>query len=570
MNFIKIFICLLLASTLHAQTLRHAELLGRPTDRSITIQAIFSDAADVCIQYGTTSGNYTNQTAWQTFAADEPAEIVLANLQPNTRYFYRMCHRIPNATTITNRPEYKFQTQRPAGSTFTFVIQADPHLDEQSDTAIYRRCLQNQLQDNPDFVVDLGDILMTDKLKDRVTGRIPRDTIVYRSHLMRSLYETAYHSSPLFIALGNHEGEAGWQLTGNAENIAVWGTLERKKYFLNPFPNEFYTGDTMNHPFVAQRENYYAWHWGDALFVVLDPYWYTATKPDSLNGWRWTLGKRQYDWLRTTLENSRAKYKFVFSHQLIGGDPDGRGGVEFANRYEWGGSNLNGTSGFATQRQGWYKPIKDLLKENRVNIFFHGHDHFFGKQEKDCLIYQECPQPSHPNFLNANYAQAYGYVQGQILPNSGHLRVTVSPENVKVEYVRTYLPNSETATRRNRDVSATYFIGAINCYDSLSTGTPILWNSNYSDELVYPNPFQHEAIISFSVNKAERINVAIFNENGQFVRYLLQNELVTEGKFQIVWDGTSGVGTPLPNGVYFYQIQGENGARKSDKMILIR
>ncbi len=570
MKYIKIFVFFLLIGKINAQSLRHAELLGRPTDQSITVQAIFNEAAEVCIQYGTISGNYTQQTAWQTFAAGEPAEIVLSSLQPNTRYFYRMCHRIPNTTVVRNRPEYKFQTQRPAGTAFTFVIQADPHLDEQSDTAIYVRCLQNQLQDNPDFVIDLGDILMTDKLKDRITGRIPRDTIVYRSHLMRSLYETAYHSSPLFIALGNHEGEAGWQLTGNAENIAVWGTLERKKYFLNPTPNHFYTGDTTNHPFVGQRENYYAWHWGDALFVVLDPYWYTTPKPDSLNGWRWTLGKRQYDWLKTTLENSRAKYKFVFSHQLIGGDPDGRGGVEFANRYEWGGNNLNGNYEFSTQRPGWYKPIKDLLKENRVNIFFHGHDHFFGKQEKDCLIYQECPQPSHPNFTSATYAQAYGYIQGQILPNSGHLRITVSPENVKVEYVRTYLPRNETATRRNGDVSATYFIGARNCYDSLSTGTPILWNSNYSDELVYPNPFQQEAIISFSVNKAERIKLSIFDEKGQFVRYLLQNEFVAAGKFQIVWDGTNAQGTPLPNGVYFYQIQGESGAQKSDKMILIR
>jgi uncharacterized protein (UPF0216 family) len=45
------------------------------------------------------------------------------------------------------------------------------------------------------------------------------------------------------------------------------------------------------------------------------------------------------------------------------------------------------------------KPVKELLRENRVNIFFHGHDHFFGKQEKDCLVYQETPQPSHPNYL---------------------------------------------------------------------------------------------------------------------------------------------------------------------------
>lgn len=113
-----------------------------------------------------------------------------------------------------------------------------------------------------------------------------------------------------------------------------------------------------------------------------------------------------------------------------------------------GGKNLNNSPGFTQNRPNWYKPIRDLLKEHKVNIFFHGHDHFFGKQEKDCLIYQEVPQPSHPNFSNVNYAKDYGYYEGLILPNSGHLRVNVSPNGVKVEYVKVYLPKNETATRK--------------------------------------------------------------------------------------------------------------------------
>lgn len=553
----------------YAQKLRHAELLGRPTDKSITVQAFFDEAAEVCVQYGTTKSTYPNQTTWQSFPAGEPAEILVSGLQANTRYYYRMCYRVPNTTTVTTRPEYSFQTQRPKGSAFTFVIQADPHVDEQSDTAIYSLCLKNQLADNPDFMIDLGDILMSDKLKN-AAGKLNHDTVIARSHLMRTFYETACHSMPLFFTLGNHEGEAGWNLNNTTENVAIWGTVERKKYFPNPAPDNFYTGDTTNNSFVGQRENYYSWTWGDALFIVLDPYWYTTTKPDSLNGWRWSLGKTQYNWLKTTLENSKSAFKFVFAHQLVGGDPEGRGGVEYANRYEWGGNNLNGTNGFATQRPGWYKPIKDLLKEHKVNIFFHGHDHFFGKQEKDCLIYQEVPQPSHPNFSTATYAKDYGYLEGQILPNSGHLRVNVSSDGVKVDYVRVYLAKNETATRKNRDVSATYFIGAKNCYDSTATSIPVLWNSNYSDELIYPNPFTQEAVIEFSLKQSEHLTIRIFDDKGQLVRLLLNNNWVSEGKFQINWDGKNSQGQALPSGVYFYTVQGEKGGFKSGKMSLIR
>lgn len=560
---------LMAGATSFAQTLQHAEILGRPTDKSIVVQVVFEDDAEVCVQFGATSGSLNNQTPWQTFAAGEPAEILISGLEPNRRYFYRVCHRLPGAGNFTTRAERTFHTLRPKGSTFSFVVQADPHMDNQSDSALYRLCLQNQLADAPDFMVDLGDIFMSDKLKN-AQGKITHDTVLQRVHYMRSYYETINHSVPLFIALGNHEGEAGWQLNGTTENVAIYGTTERQRYFLNPLPDAFYTGDETVHPFVGRRENYYAWHWGDALFIVLDPYWYTQQKPDSLTGWRWTLGKTQYDWLKSTLESSPAPFKFVFAHQLVGGDPNGRGGVEFADLYEWGGKNLNGADGWAANRPGWYKPIKDLLEENRVTVFFHGHDHFFGKQEKDCLIYQETPQPSHPNFQNAGQANDYGYFAGQILPNAGHLRVMVGPDGVKTEYVRAYLPQNETPTRRNRDVSATYFIGQTNCYDSLTTNAPVLWNSNYSDELIYPNPFAHEVKIEFAVHLPERLSLSIFDATGRMVRALVPESPVSAGKFQVMWDGRTDEGTLLANGVYFWKIQGESGQARSGKVLLAR
>jgi hypothetical protein len=569
----NIFLCFILISgivQINAQNITQAEILGRPTNNSITVQAFFDASVEVCIRYGTISGNHPAQTAWQTFAANEPAEIIVSNLQPDTKYFYSMCYRQPNTVNFTTRPEHTFRTQRTVGDTFTFVVQADPHMDEQSSVAVYERCLQNQLEDNPDFMIDLGDFLMTDKLKNLTTNKIPKDTIPYRCKLLRSKYEISAHSVPLFIALGNHEGESGWNLNGTAENIAVWDTNERKKYFLNPAPDGFYSGDATSYNFVGQRESYYSWTWGDALFIVIDPYWFTNEKPKATTGWLWTLGLAQYSWLKTTLENSTAKFKFVFSHQIIGGDPDGRGGVEYANLYEWGGSNKDGTPGFAVNRPGWYKPIKDLLAENKVTIFFHGHDHFFGKQEKDCLVYQETPQPSHSNTTTASvsYAAGYGYLEGTIIPNTGHIRVTVSPAGVQTEYVRTYLTTSETETRHNKDVSSSYFIGTNNCY--LGTNYPMIWNSNYKDEIVYPNPFSKDTIIEFSIDEPERLYLTIYNEIGQIVRKLIDGNLVNQGKLQMIWDGKDSSGVDLANGIYLYTIKGEFGEVKSGKIVLKR
>jgi len=555
-----------LQSLAHGQKMLFKEFLGKPTQKSVSVKVFFSSDVEISAQYGITSGKYTGQTNWQLVKANEPGEILIDNLTANTAYVYRLQYRSSATSSITYRPEFTFQTQKATGANFSFIVQSDPHLDEQSDSALFRLCLKNQLADKPDFMIDLGDILMTDKLKND-KGIIPRDTITYRSKLFRDYYETISHSVPIYISMGNHEGESGWNLTNNENNIAVWGTLDRKKYFMNPAPNDFYTGDQTKHAYVGLRENYYEFTWGDAQFIILDPYWYTTTKPDANTGWRWTLGKTQYDWLRTSLEKSKAKFKFVFAHQLIGGDPNGRGGIEFADFYEWGGKNKDGSDGFATNRPGWYKPIKDLFTENRVTIFFHGHDHFYAKQDKDCLVYQETPQPSHPVFATANSATEYGYVKGEIYPNAGHLRVNVNGDGVKVDYVRAYLPKNETTTRKNRDVSASYFIGTKNCYDDKPNNL-VLWNANYVEEMVYPNPVQQRTTISFTLKKPDSISLAVYNVSGHRVKQLLSNNPVSDGTFQLVWDGTNEQNAHLPPGVYYYAFTGTNTPTKTGKIIL--
>lgn len=562
-------IIILWSSWTFGQKVIHSEMLGRPTNKSVTLRMFFDQNAEISVEYGTQSGNLISKTPWKNIPSGSAAEILIDGLNENTRYFYRVLHRIPGSQLVFTRPEYSFHTQRKKSAEFTFVIEADPHMDEQSDSAVWTRCLKNQLEDKPDFMIDMGDIIMSDKLKN-AAGKITRDTIAYRCKYTRSFYEATCHSVPLFIALGNHEGEAGWTLTSNADNTAIYNTLERKKYYANPSPDGFYTGDDTEHSFVGKRENYYSWTWGDALFIVLDPYWYTSPKPDENTGWRWTLGKKQYDWLRTTLENNQSTFKFVFCHQLVGGDPNGRGGIEFADWYEWGGKNKDGSNGFSTNRPGWYKPIKDVLKENRVNVFFHGHDHFFGKQEKDCLIYQECPQPSHKSFANANQATEYGYLSGQILPNSGHLRVNVTSDQVKIEYVRAYSAANETSTRKNGDIAAIYYINKNNCYDSLSTGLPVIWKSDYLDELIYPNPFSSGTKISFSIPQPQKVNLVIRDSHGKFIKKLIDNSFMPEGRFEVFWDGTNSQGVPSPAGTYIYSFQNDKNQVLSGQILLVK
>ncbi|MEI6647319.1 MAG: DUF1566 domain-containing protein, partial [bacterium] len=444
-------------------------LLGRPTDRSIVVSILPSTNLEVYCQYGTQSGSYTMQTASTNITAGVPSVLTLDGLAADTLMFYRLRYRQSGEPSFSVGTEATFHTQRATGHDFSFVIEADPHWRDPNATIspdLWRVALANMRLDTPDFLFDLGDTFMNEKI-----GWTNEAECVQLSREVRTnLFSTVGDSLPLFLVNGNHEAELGWLRNSSQpqNNPAVWATRARQQYYPCPVPGSFYSGSTNVDSYVQQpRDAHYSFNWGNALFVVLDPYWNTSPKPGPSTCWNWTLGTNQYQWLQQTLSQSTATYKFVFVHNLVGGSFDGaaRGGLEYSSYFEWGGYNTNGTWGFTTNRPGWSMPIQDLLLSNSVSAVFHGHDHLFVKQDLDTngdgrpeLIYQECPQPSATNYNTVSTAPDYGYTNGIVQGNSGHLRVHVTTAKATIEYVRAYLPENEGVGKTNRMVTYSYTI----------------------------------------------------------------------------------------------------------------
>ena len=399
-------------------------ILGRPTTKSVTVSVLSYDDVEGWLAYGTEAGKLDTKTAKRQFRKGEPMEIVLTPLKPNTEYRYQFC------SARGHSAEFAFHTARPPGNPFTFTITADSHLDERTDPAIYQRTLASALSEKPDFHVDLGDTFMTEKHPDRESAA--------KQYLAQRFYfGQTCQSVPLFLVLGNHDGESPRGRGDVSDSLAVWSNMMRKRYFPNPVPDDFFTGNANKHPEAGLLQDYYAWQWGDAQFIVLDPFWFTQQQRGHKDNWSRTLGNNQYQWLKETLETSKAKFKFIFIHHLVGGaDDQCRGGAEAAPWYEWGGKNPDGTDGFARNRPGWAAPIHQLLVRNKVSIVFHGHDHLYAKQDLGGIVYQEVPQPGAPgNGRVPRSAAEYGYKDGVILGSSGHLRLAVSPSQTKVEYI---------------------------------------------------------------------------------------------------------------------------------------
>ena len=423
--------------------------LCRPGAGSITVSVLAWQEMEGVITFGESEDAMTRRTNPIKLAVGMPANIVLDGLKPDTRYFYQLSHRSQSGEPAKDQIR-SFHTQRAASSPFTFDIQADSHLDSSSDVKVYQQTLANILADKPDFMIDLGDTTMVDKFGKSHTQAESQ----YRAQ--RYYIGGIAHSVPMFLTLGNHDGEQGSRLTGEPDSMPLWSAGMRKKYFPNPEPGGIYTGNPTPQEGAGLLQDHYAWEWGGALFVVLDPFWFTRDRKAEDN-WSMTLGEAQYRWLAKTLETSKAPFKFIFIHHLVGGlGRDARGGVKPAPYMEWGGKNADGTDGFATHRPGWEMPIHHLLVKNQVSVVFHGHDHLYAKEELDGIIYQEVPQPSHPSG-GPRSAEEYGYT-GVILGSSGHLRVKVDPKEAVVEYVRSAVPGITKDHVANGSVAHRYSI----------------------------------------------------------------------------------------------------------------
>ena len=240
--------------------------------------------------------------------------------------------------------------------------------------------------------------------------------------------------------------------------MPLWSVRNRKKFFPNPEPGGIYTGNSVPFEGAGLLQDYYAWQWGDALFIVLDPFWYPRSperEREREDNWGLSLGEAQYRWLASTLASSRAAFRFVFIHHLAGGrGRDARGGAGAAPYAEWGGKNPDGSEGFAQHRPGWPMPIHQLLVKERVNVVFHGHDHLYVREELDGIVYQEVPQPGHPGG-GTRSAEEYGY-GGVIQGSPGYVRVAVSPKEARVDYVRTFLPGVTRENGTNGSVAHSY------------------------------------------------------------------------------------------------------------------
>ena len=376
--------------------------IAKRSTTEITFSVEATETVKCYLEYGYAKDSLKNKSAILSISKKSPKNIVVSALTPGTVLFYRVRYLTSKSKSYLATQISSIKTDQVL-STNTFAVQADPHMDQNSSAEVYLGTLKEVVKAAPAFLMDLGDIFMVDKLQEKSEKNIRE-----RFELMKGYYGNL-GNVPLKITLGNHDGELGYSKF-NTKNY-------RKEYF----PEQ--TGELA----------YYSFEGPGQLHIVLDPFTYTTENPKD-DGWQWTLGRVQYDWLVKTLQASTAPHKFIYIHHLLVGNAQSRGGVEIAHLNEWGGKSNDGSYGFDQYRPGWGKPIHTLLVENKVGFVFKGHDHLYVKQELDGIIYQTVPQPSHPG--DKLDVKQYGYLSGKGVGGSGFLKVRTEGTVAYVDFVK--------------------------------------------------------------------------------------------------------------------------------------
>jgi hypothetical protein len=413
--------------------------------------------------------------------ANTAMNLVMTGLIADRTYYFQVQYHpasLPGAwTNLAESGE--FRTRKSPGQSFDFCVFADPHwghpnLDYNPDTSLMYTAMTvvNQVvADAPfDFCIDAGDSPFPTESHSQV------DTdLVYEKY--RWVMGPIMRRMPVYLALGNHEQEAGFFQRGGLPPPAVapnllgptdyhqkWSTASRKKFVINPRFNTYPEGgegapgydtaaewgaggDPWNDGDATDLQNFYAWTWGDALFVVLDPYRYTkvGSIQRPLRREDWTLGPTQMQFLIDTISASDARWKFIICHHQVGGGPINGAGNTARNgtREQYGrGSAIEALRPETEQFQ-----IHQLMKQHNVRFFIYGHDHGFAHSVVEGVHYLCCARPTRSPmwFDGSGMRDSYGdpLQYGQDKPwmralytSLGYMKMRVEPDSVTMEWIR--------------------------------------------------------------------------------------------------------------------------------------
>ena len=181
---------------------------------------------------------------------------------------------------------------------------------------------------------------------------------------------------------------------------------------------------------------------------------------------------------------------------------------------------------------------------------------------------------SHPDYSDPVGFRIYMNKTGEFSEDDDYAWVAFSEEQVQYssslvldelgydttyfwQVVPTTIPGREFILSSRIDTSNELRRGdALNCPIWSFTVEVDTSAQNFADEIGskyimnYPNPFNPETVICFSLPENTEVDIEIYNVRGQKIKTLI-NKPIEAGCYEITWDGKNQSGKPVGSGFYF-------------------
>ncbi len=395
-------------------------LLSCPTETSIRITALNDkQPAEAVIEMRKEGAQeWERKKPALKLAAYEIFNWTVKDLSRATRYEYRVL--LKQGTDETWRPVAggSFTTQRKGPANYTAVLMTDPHTGSfpagSGPALTLDKVVQNASRAKPEFVLDLGDNVAWPGSRE-FPQKDPNGAMNAYARYRRQIGPLSINA-PHFAILGNWGGENGKFPEKSIEIVAA----VRRSLLPAPDHKTYPQGG-------SEKEDYYAFTWGDVLYVMLNIQTYSKpSNPEALPSLmsdvnqitEWTLGEKQMAWFESTLKNATERFRFVCMHHPAGGNA----GDPMNTLYGRGGARAWNT--------GEQVKIHALMKKHKVQIFFYGHDHVFVDDVVDGIHYTlpgSCGAPWKFTKAETGYERFW--------PDSGHAQLDVTPEKATVTFI---------------------------------------------------------------------------------------------------------------------------------------
>jgi len=99
------------------------------------------------------------------------------------------------------------------------------------------------------------------------------------------------------------------------------------------------------------------------------------------------------------------------------------------------------------------------------------------------------------------------------------------------------------------------YAGRVSSNGGLITAAPAPSTEQVAPALAWPNPFNRQVTIAFSLQRATTVRMEVFDVAGRRV-WASASQLMQPGRRDIAWDGRADDGAPEGGGIYFLRVRG--------------